>query len=105
MATRKKKTVEITRKEYGQIRKMDHSSMEGRIAGYYDRGYAAGYEAGRQQVSDSFDIARALEGISRIKGIGGVKLLQIRTVLIKAGAKDTAAGSRTDNQNEGKQYG
>lgn len=37
---RKKKAVEINRKEYDRIRKMDHNSMQEHIAGYYDRGYA-----------------------------------------------------------------
>ena len=38
----------INRSKYNQIRKMDHYSMEECIAGYYDQGYAAGFEAGRQ---------------------------------------------------------
>lgn len=45
---KKKRPVEINRSKYNQIRKMDHYSMEECIAGYYDQGYAAGFEAGRQ---------------------------------------------------------
>ena len=50
---KKKKPVEINRKEYDRIRKMDRNSMQEHIAGYYDRGYAAGIEAGRQQAANS----------------------------------------------------
>lgn len=87
---KKGKAVEINRDEYNRIRKMDHGSMERHIAGYYDRGYAAGYEARRQQET-SFHLALALEEIRNIKGVGETKLSQIRTVLIAAGAEDRAA--------------
>ena len=75
---RRKKAVEINRKEYDRIRKMDHNSMQEHIAGYYDRGYAAGIEAGRQQAAASFNLSIALEEIRKIKGIGEAKLIAHR---------------------------
>lgn len=88
---KKKKAVEINRKEYDRIRKMDHSTMERHIAGYYERGYAAGYEAGRQQAAPSFNLPTALEEIRKIKGIGEAKLRAINVALIVAGAEDKEA--------------
>ena len=88
---KKKKPVEINRSKYNQIRKMDHHSMEECIAGYYDTGYAAGFEAGRPQAADSFDLSIALEEIRKIKGIGEAKLRAINIALIAAGAEDMAA--------------
>lgn len=84
---RRKKAVEINRKEYDRIRKMDHNSMQEHIAGYYDRGYAAGIEAGRQQAAASFNLSIALEEIRKIKGIGEVKVKAIHVALVTAGAK------------------
>lgn len=88
---KKKKPVEINRKEYDRIRKMDHNSMQEHIAGYYDRGYAAGIEAGRQQAAASFNLSIALEEIRKIKGIGEAKLRAINIALIAAGAEDKEA--------------
>ena len=88
---KKKRPVEINRSKYNQIRKMDHYSMEECIAGYYDQGYAAGFEAGRQQAADSFDLSIALEEIRKTKGIGEAKLRAINIALIAAGAEDRAA--------------
>ena len=88
---KKKRPVEINRSKYNQIRKMDHYSMEECIAGYYDQGYAAGFEAGRQQAADSFDLSIALEEIRKIKGIGEAKLRAINIAVIAAGAEDRAA--------------
>lgn len=84
---KRKKAVEINRKEYDRIRKMDHSTMESHIAGYYERGYTAGYEAGRQQAAPSFNLPKALEEIRKIKGIGEVKVKAIHVALVTAGAK------------------
>ena len=88
---KKKKPVEINRSKYNQIRKMDHYSMEECIAGYYDQGYAAGFEAGRQQAAPSFNLPTALEEIRKIKGIGEVKLRAIHIALVAAGAEDKEA--------------
>lgn len=92
---KKKKPVEINRNKYNQIRKMDHSTMEECIGGYYEQGFEAGYKLG-QAAAGSFNTGLALAAISQIKGIGQVKLGQIHLALVAAGAKDieTAAGSQ-----------
>lgn len=90
---KKKKTVEINRNKYNQIRKMDHSTMEECIGGYYEQGFAAGYKMG-QAAAGSFNTGLALEAISQIKGIGLVKLEQIHLAMVAAGAKEMAAGSQ-----------
>ena len=88
---KRKKAVEINRKEYDRIRKMDRNSMDLHISGYYERGYAAGYEDGRQQAA-SFNLSIALEEeIRKIKGIGEAKLRAINIALIAAGAEDKEA--------------
>ena len=88
---KRKKAVEINRKEYDRIRKMDHNSMQEHIAGYYDQGYAAGFEAGRQQAPAPFNLSIAMEDIKKIKGIGEVKLRAILIALVAAGAEDKEA--------------
>ena len=88
---KRKKAVEINRKEYDRIRKMDRNSMDLHISGYYERGYAAGYEAGRQQAAPSFNLPMALEEIRKIKGIGEAKLRAIHIALVAAGAEDKEA--------------
>lgn len=90
---KKKKTVEINRNKYNQIRKMDHSTMEDCIGGYYEQGFAAGYKMG-QAAAGSFNTGLALAAISQIKGIGPVKLEQIHLAMVAAGAKEMAAGSQ-----------
>lgn len=87
---KRKKAVEINRKEYDRIRKMDRNSMDLHISGYYERGYAAGYEDGRQRAA-SFNLSIALEEIRKIKGIGEAKLRAINIALITAGAEDKEA--------------
>lgn len=89
---KKKKPVEINRNKYNQIRKMDHSTMEECIAGYYKQGFAAGYKMG--QAAGSFNTGLALEAISKIKGIGPAKLEQIHLAMVAAGAKGMAAGGQ-----------
>ena len=89
---KKKKPVEINRNKYNQIRKMDHSTMEECIGGYYEQGFAAGYKMG--QAAGSFNTGLALEAIGQIKGIGPVKLEQIHLAMVAAGAKEMAAGSQ-----------
>ena len=81
---KKKRPVELNRKRYEHIKKMYHSSMEACIAGYYDQGY----EAGKKAAEGILDMAAALEAIGGIKGIGTMKLEQIRDALLQAGARD-----------------
>lgn len=78
-----KKSVEINRKKYNQIRKMDHNTMEQCIAGYYDQGYAAGYEEGRKALP-AFDATKAMEAIMEIKGIGKAKMEAIQKAMLEA---------------------
>lgn len=87
---KKKRPVELNRKRYEQIKKMDHQSMEACIAGYYDQGYMAG----QKEAEGILDMAAALEAIGGIKGIGVMKLEQIRDALLQAGAKDGAEEDR-----------
>lgn len=81
---KKEKRYELNRKQYQQIRKMDHNQMEQYMSSVYEQGVSAG----RQQASGSFDVAVAIEAIGNIKGIGEVKLKQIRMALMAAGAKE-----------------
>lgn len=87
---KKKRPVELDRKRYEQIKKMDHQSMEACIAGYYDQGYMAG----QKETEGILDMGAALEAIGSIKGIGVMKLEQIRDALLQAGAKDEAEEDR-----------
>lgn len=82
-----KKKVEINRKKYNEIRKMDHYSLEQCIAGYYEQGYAAGLEEG-ERAAPAFNAEKALASIMRIKGIGAVKIAAIQKAMAAAGAKD-----------------
>lgn len=78
---KKEKRIELNRKQYQQIRKMDHNQMEQ----YMNSVYEQGMDAGRQQ-APSFNTALALAKIGEIKGIGDIKLNQIHIALINAGA-------------------
>lgn len=83
MAKTKEKPIKFTSEKFKEIkRKMSRDDLEEYINGIYFRGYAKG-----QQASGSFDLNLALESIGQIKGIGDVKLEQIRLALIAAGAK------------------
>lgn len=84
---KKKKPVEINRNKYNQIRKMDHSTMEECIGEYYEQGFEAGYKLGQAAAEPSFNMELAMESISEIKGIGQVKIEQIRLAMIAAGGK------------------
>lgn len=84
---KKKRPVEINRSKYNQIRKMDHYSMEECIAGYYDQGYAAGYEEGQKEAVAPLNTEKAMASISLIKGIGAVRIKRIHEILVAAGAK------------------
>lgn len=85
---KEKKAVEINRNKYNQIRKMDHNTMEEYINSIFEMGMKA--------AAPSFDTTLAMEAISQIKGIGPVKVQQIKLALITAGAKDAekAAGGQ-----------
>lgn len=78
---KKEKRVELNRKQYQQIRKMDHNQMEQYMNSVYEQGMDAG-----QQQAPSFNTALALARIGEIKGIGDIKLNQIHMALINAGA-------------------
>ena len=84
---KKKKAVEINRNKYNQIRKMDHSTMEECIGGYYEQGFEAGYKLGKAAAGPSFNAQLAMEAINKIKGIGPAKLEQIKLAMMAAGAK------------------
>lgn len=92
MARKKNKAITINRNRYNDIKRMDHSSMEE----YVNEVYEKGVEAGQKAAAGSFDTALAMETISQIKGIGPVKVQQIKLALIAAGAKDAerAAGGQ-----------
>ena len=84
--TKKEKRYELNRKQYQQIRKMDHNQMEQYMSTVYEQGVSAG----QQQASGGFNAAVAIEAIRNIKGIGEVKLKQIRLALAAVGgAKET----------------
>ena len=83
------KAVEINRNKYNQIRKMDHGTMERCINGYYEQGFQAGERAAGR---GAFDLSMALGLIGGIKGIGEVKLNQIRHALAEAGAAEWERG-------------
>lgn len=84
---KKDKPVKINRNKYNEIRKMDHNSMEEYINDVYEKGLAAGMKIG-EAAAGSFDLNICLEAIKEIKGIGAVKLDQIRLAMIAAGAKE-----------------
>ena len=92
---KKKKTVEINRNKYNDIKKMDHKTMEECLGGYYDQGFEAGYKLG-QAAAGSFNTGIALAAISQIKGIGPAKMDQIYLAMLAAGAKgiEKAAGGQ-----------
>lgn len=84
---KKDKPVKINRNKYNEIRKMDHNSMEEYINDVYEKGLAAGMKIG-EAAAGSFDMNICLAAVSEIKGIGQVKIEQIRMAMIAAGAKE-----------------
>lgn len=78
------KDFELNRKKYQEIKKMDHHDMQQYLNAVYRNGVAAG----KRDAAGSFDTGIALAAISQIKGIGQVKLRQIYSALVAAGAKD-----------------
>lgn len=84
---KKDKQIKINRNKYNEIRKMDHNSMEEYINEVYEKGLAAGLKIG-EAAAGSFDMNICLAAVSKIKGIGQVKIDQIRLAMIAAGAKE-----------------
>lgn len=82
MAKTKENPTGFTNEKWKQLKKADRPVMQAYITEIYNRGFEKG-----QQASGSFDLSLALESIGQIKGIGDVKLEQIRLALIAAGAK------------------
>lgn len=83
MAKTKEKPIKFTTEKFKEIKKKaDKQEIDEWINSIYWRGFEKG-----QQASGSFDLNLALESIGQIKGIGDVKLEQIRLALIAAGAK------------------
>ena len=78
MAKAKVKEFELNRKKYQEIRKMDHNDMQEYLNAVYRNGVAAG---------PSFNMELAMESIGQIKGIGPVKLEQIKLAMMAAGGK------------------
>lgn len=83
MAKAKVKEFELNRKKYQEIRKMDHNDMQEYLNAVYRNGVAAGKVA----AGPSFNMELAMESIGQIKGIGPVKLEQIRLAMMAAGGK------------------
>ena len=75
------KNVEVNRKKYNEIRKMDHGQMEQTINEYYMKGFQAGMEAGRT----SFDTKKAMEQIVGMR-IGMAKIKAVHNAMVAAGA-------------------
>lgn len=71
-----KKELELTRKEYEKIKRMDHHSMECYLENIYQTGYADG-----TREAPSEDQLR--DGVGKIKGIGEKKLQAIVDTVIE----------------------
>lgn len=83
MAKAKVKEFELNRKKYQEIRKMDHNDMQEYLNAVYRNGVAAGKAA----AGPSFNMELAMESIGQIRGIGPVKLEQIKLAMMAAGGK------------------
>ena len=86
MSKKKEKTIRFTREEFNEIRKMDRNQVEEYVNDTYTQGFEKGLKVG-QEAAGSFDLELAMQSIGEIKGIGQVKLEQIKLALIAAGAK------------------
>lgn len=76
-----KKNVEVNRKKYNEIKRMDHGQMEQMVNEYYQEGFQDGMEAGRT----SFDTKKAMEQIAGMR-IGMAKIKAVHNALVAAGA-------------------
>ena len=63
------KDIVINRKEYQNIRKMDHNQMNLYIQSIYKSGYTDGFKAGTESVP-GIDISKISEILLGIKGLG-----------------------------------
>lgn len=86
------KKLDLNRKQYLHIRKMDHQEM----AEYLNDVYEKGMRAGQQEAADPFDAAAAMEAIGQIKGIGKGRLVEIYNALIEAGAHMADVSGKTE---------
>ena len=88
MAKEKKHAVKFPREKYEEVKKkMDKETMNTYLDNIHDQGYRKGYEAGKAAAGPSFNMELAMESIGQIKGIGPVKLEQIRLAMMAAGGK------------------
>lgn len=88
MAKEKKHAVKFPREKYEEVKKkMDKETMNSYLDNIHEQGYRKGYEAGKAAAGPSFDMELAMESIGQIKGIGPVKLEQIKLAMMAAGGK------------------
>lgn len=88
MAKEKKHAVKFPREKYEEVKKkMDKETMNTYLDNIHEQGYRKGYEAGKVAAGTSFNMELAMESIGQIKGIGPVKLEQIRLAMMAAGGK------------------
>lgn len=88
MAKEKKYAIKFTSEKFKEIkRQMDKTKLEEYVNGIHEQGYRKGYEAGQAAAGPSFDMELAMESIGQIKGIGPVKLEQIKLAMMAAGGK------------------
>ena len=88
MAKEKKHAVKFPREKYEEVKKkMDKETMNTYLDNIHDQGYRKGYGAGKAAAGPSFNMELAMESIGQIKGIGPVKLEQIRLAMVAAGGK------------------
>lgn len=88
MAKEKKHAVKFTRDKFEDIkRRYDKETLNDYLDNIHDQGYRKGYAAGQATAGPSFDMELAMESIGQIKGIGPVKLEQIKLAMMAAGGK------------------
>ena len=88
MAKEKKHVVKFTREKFEDIKKRyDKETLNDYLDNIHEQGYRKGYAAGQAAAGPSFDMELAMESIGQIKGIGPVKLEQIRLAMMAAGGK------------------
>ena len=88
MAKEKKHVIKFTSEKFKEIkRQMDKESLNDYLDNIHEQGYRKGYAAGQAAAGPSFDMELAMESIGQIKGIGPVKLEQIRLAMMAAGGK------------------
>lgn len=73
------KQYELNRKEYKEVRKMDH----GQMSDFCSRIYQRGYEAGKKE-SDELSDEEIAQAIFQVRGIGEKKVSDIVMALTRA---------------------